>query len=432
MNLLMIGLIGLAVMVILILLKVQVGIAMGIVGFLGFAYIAGWPAALGLLKTVPYATIANYSLSVVILFVFMGQFLSESGMSNDLFDCAQKWIGAVPGGLAMATVVSCTGVGALCGSTTATTATMGIVALPAMKRHNYDSGFAAATVACASTVSTMIPPSVLLILYGVTTTQSIGKLFQAAIIPALILAVFFCVMIYFRIKLNPAIGPKGVKYTWKERFTALWKIKDVVLVIVLVIGGIMVGVFTVNEAGAVGVLGVVVASLFRKKLTFKTVRNALLNTGKTIAMIFFIILNAMILGYFFSITQMPQQIAIILNGLAVSKYVILACIVVIFLFLGAIMDELAMLLVTVPIFYPVVIGLGFDPLWFGVMIVILMASGQICPPVGMNCFIIAGIDKSIPLAKVYSGILPYWICLIIMMVLITVFPQICLFIPGLG
>ncbi|NTV88823.1 MAG: TRAP transporter large permease [Clostridiales bacterium] len=425
-----IGFIGLAVMVLLIVLKVQIGVAMGVVGVVGFGIIVGWPAAFGLLQNVPYSTVASYSLSVIILFVLMGQFLSVSKMSDDLFDCAQKWIGKVPGGLAMATVVACFCVGALCGSTTATTATMGIVSLPAMKERKYNDGFAAATVACASTLSTMVPPSVLLILYGVTTTQSIGKLFKAVLIPGIMLAVLYMISIYLRIKIDPKMGPAGISYPWKERLAALWKIKDVIIVIILVIGGIISGIFTVNEAGAVGVAGVVVATAIRKKLTYATVKKALLDTGKTVAMIFMIITNAMILGYFFAITQLPANIATALNGLNVSKYIILACIVVLFIFLGAIMDELAMLLVTIPIFYPVVTGLGFDPIWFGVMTVLIMASGMICPPVGMNCFIIAGIDKTISLPRIYKGIMPYWAAIIIMMVLITAFPQICLFLPS--
>ncbi len=426
-----IGFIGLAVMVILIVLKVQIGISMGIVGFVGFGIIIGWPAAFGLLQNVPYSTVSNYSLSVIILFVLMGQFLSVSKMSDDLFDFAQKWIGRVPGGLAMATVVACFCVGALCGSTTATTATMGIVSLPAMKNRKYNDGFAAATVACASTLSTMVPPSVLLILYGVQTSQSIGKLFKAVLIPGMLLAVFYMISIYVRIKLNPEMGPAGEKYSMKVRFAALWKIKDVILCIILVIGGIVSGIFTVNEAGAVGVAGVVIATAFRKKLSFETIKKALLDTGKTVAMIFMIIMNAMILGYFFTITQLPATIGAMLTGLNVSKYIIMAVIVVLFIFLGAIMDELAMLLVTIPIFYPIVTGLGFDPIWFGVMTVLIMASGMIAPPVGMNCFIIAGIDKTISLPRIYKGILPYWACILIMMVLITVFPQIVTFLPAI-
>ncbi|NTV90668.1 MAG: TRAP transporter large permease, partial [Clostridiales bacterium] len=403
----LIGALGLVLMVVLILLRVHIGVAMGITGLVGFAIITDWNAALGLMQTVPYSTLSNYGMSVVIMFVLMGQLLSTSGLSKDLFDCAQKWFGHITGGLAISTVAACAMVGSLCGSNNATTATMGIVALPEMKKHNYDHGLAAATVACSSCLGAMVPPSILLTLYGISTSQSISKLFMAVIIPGLSLMLLFMISIYIRIKMKPSLGPAGEKYSWKERLSALWKIKDTVLVIALVMGGILGGFFTVNEAGAVGVIGVTLASIFRKKFNLDVLKNALLNTGKTVAMIFLIITGAMILGYFFTITQLPGAVAGALAGLPVHRNVILAVIVLIFIFLGAIMDELAMLLTTVPIFFPVMMALGFDPIWFGVMLVLVMTSGMICPPVGINVFIIAGIDKSIPMHKIYAGILPF-------------------------
>jgi tripartite ATP-independent transporter DctM subunit len=263
------------------------------------------------------------------------------------------------------------------------------------------------------------------------TSQSIGKLFAAVLIPGAILGLFFMLAIYIKIKRNPELGPAGEKYSWGERFKALWGIKDTICVIVLVIGGIMVGLFTVYEAGAIGVVGVLVAALIRGNLNKEKFLKALLDTGKTVAMIFMILIGAMVLGYFFAISQLPTNLANFFATLPLPKHIILIGIVAVYIFLGAIMDEMAMLLLTVPIFYPVIITLGFDPIWFGVMLVLIMASGMIMPPVGINCFIIAGIDKSIPLATIYAGILPFWISIVLAMILITVFPSLCVYLPNL-
>ncbi len=426
-----IGFIGLGVMIILLMFRVQIGVAMGVTGLVGFGMIVGWKGVFGLLQTVPYATLANYGMSVVIFFVLMGQLLSTSGLANELFDCAQKWLGHITGGLAISTVAACAMVGSLCGANTATTATMGAVALPAMKEHKYDHGLAAATVACSSCLGAMVPPSVLLTVYGITTANSISKLFMSVIVPGLCLMVLFMVSIYIRIRLNPSMGPKGERYPWKERWLALYKIKDVILVIILVMGGILTGVFTVNEAGAVGVIGIAVASMLRKRFNLTVLKNAILATGRTVAMLFGIIVGAMLLGYFFTVSRLPSVCAEFLAGLPVSKYVIIAAIAALFIFLGAIMDEMGMMLVTVPIFYPLIVALGFDPVWFGVFLVLVMTSGMICPPVGINVFVISGMDKSIPMMKIYKGIGPFLAAIIILLILITAFPQIVTTLPTL-
>jgi tripartite ATP-independent transporter DctM subunit len=426
-----VGLIGLGIMVALILAGVHIGVAMAVTGFGGVVVIIGWDAALGILGSVPYTTISNYSLSIIIMFVLMGQLLTTSGLTDDLFNFANTWLGHLTGGMAMSTALASALVGALCGATTATTATMGIVALPAMKKYHYDGGLAAATVACAATLSIMVPPSIMIMMYGVITSLSIGKLFIAVIIPGILLTICFMLAIYLKIKLNPELAPAGQRYSWKDRLIATYKVKDTLFVIVLVIGGILTGLFTVNEAGAIGVIGIMISAALRRKLNYFTFKTALLDTGKVSAMVFMIMIGAMILGYFFAITQLPTTLATFFANLPVNRYFVLLGIIAVYIFLGALMDEMAMLLLTVPIFYPVILGLGFDPIWFGVMICLIMASGLICPPVGMNCFIVAGLDKSIPLHKIYQGIVPFWLAIVFMMVLITVFPEICTSLPDL-
>jgi tripartite ATP-independent transporter DctM subunit len=426
-----IGALGLILMVVLILIGVHIGIAMAVVGTLGMGAIVGTKAMLGMLQTSPYGTTASYSMSVVVLFILMGQLGYHAGLSADLYRAAYKWVGHLPGGLAISTVLACTGVGVLCGSTNATTATMGIVALPEMKKFNYDGGFAAATVACAGTLGTMVPPSVLLLMYGVMNSLSIGKLFAAVILPGVGLMLLYMLAAYLVVRRKPELGPAGPRYGWKERFLALWEIKDLLFLVILVIGGMLVGLFTVNEGGGIGVTGAMIVAAWRKRLSVPMLRQALLDAGKTSAMIFMIIIGAMIFGYFLAVSQLPGAVAKLIAGLPFDRNIVLIGILVVYIFLGAIMDELAMLLLTMPIFFPIVQALQFDPYWFGPIVVLVMASGMICPPVGINCFIIAGIDKSIPLVTIYRGIAPYWAMLIVMIALLFIFPQIATFLPNL-
>ncbi|SDI36903.1 TRAP transporter large permease [Propionivibrio dicarboxylicus] len=424
------GVLGLGLMIVLIVMGVHIGISMAVVGFLGMAAITGMDAALGMLQTTPYSTVANYGLSVIVLFVLMGQLAYHSGLSYDLYKASFTWLGHLPGGLAMSTVVACTGIGALCGSTTATTATMGIVALPEMKRFGYQGGFAAATVACAGTLGTMVPPSVLLMLYGVMCSLSIGKLFSAVVIPGLTLLLLYLLVAYLVVLRNPELGPRGPKCSWKERFESLYHVKDLLFLIVLVIGGMLGGFFTVNEGGAVGVLGALVVAGFRRSLSFAMLKQALLDTGKTSAMIFMVITGAMIFGYFLAISRLPGEMAQFFAELPFHRNIVMFGIILLYIFLGALMDELAMLLLTIPIFFPVVAALQFNPYWFGVLLVLVMASGMICPPVGINCFIIAGIDKSIPITQIYKAIWPYWGAIVVMLFLMFLIPDLALWLPS--
>lgn len=426
-----VGMLGLILMVVLILLGVHIGIAMAVVGFIGMAAIISVDAAMGMLQTTPYSTVANYGLSVILLFVLMGQLAYHSGLSYDMYRAAYTWLGHLPGGLAMSTVVACTGIGALCGSTNATTATMGIVALPEMKKFGYNGGFAAATVACSGTLGTMVPPSVLLMLYGVMCSLSIGRLFAAVVIPGAMLMLLYMLTAYVLVKCNPELGSRGPKSSWKERFSALYEIKDLIFLCALVIGGMLAGWFTVNEGGAVGVFGALIVAACRKKLTMNMLKNALLDAGKTSAMVFMIIIGAMIFGYFLAVSQLPSTLATFFAELPFHRNIILIGIIGLYIFLGALLDEMGMLLLTMPIFFPVIQALQFDPYWFGVILVLTMASGMICPPVGINCFIIAGIDKSIPITSIYMRIWPYWAMIVVMMAILFFVPQLTSFLPGL-
>jgi tripartite ATP-independent transporter DctM subunit len=307
---------------------------------------------------------------------------------------------------------------------------MGIVALPEMKKFGYNGGFAAATVACSGTLGTMVPPSVLLVLYGIMCSLSIGKLFAAVVIPGTTLMLLYMLTAYVVAKCHPEWAPRGPEYSWKERFDALYGVKDLVLLIALVIGGMLAGWFTVNEGGAVGVFGALVVATFRKTLNGKMLKQALLDAGKTSAMVFMIIIGAMIFGYFLAVSQLPSTLATFFADLPFHRNIVLIGIIGVYIFLGALMDEMGMLLLTMPIFFPVIQALQFDPYWFGVILVLTMASGMICPPVGINCFIIAGIDKSIPITSIYMGIWPYWAMIIVMMALLFFVPQLATFLPG--
>lgn len=426
-----VGIIGTVAMIVLIIMGVHIGTSMAVAGFLGMVAITNWDAAWGLLQTTPYSSMANYGLSVIVLFVLMGQLAYHSGLSYDMYRAAYTWLGHLPGGLAMSTIVACTGIGALCGSTTATTATMGIVALPEMKKFGYQGGFSAATVACAGTLGTMVPPSVLLMLYGVMCSLSIGKLFTAVVVPGCTLMLLYILVAYVMIKRHPEMGPKGPKYSWKERLAAVYAVKDLLVLIVIVIGGMMAGFFTVNEGGAMGVFGALIVAAIRRKLSLEMLRKALLDAGKTSAMIFMIIIGAMLFNQFLAVSRLPGEMAAFFSTLPVHRNLVMVGMIIVYIFLGAIMDEIGMLLLTIPIFYPVIQALRFDPYWFGVILVLVMASGMVCPPVGMNCFIIAGVDKTISLQTIYKGVWPYWGAIVLMLALMFVIPGLATFLPKL-
>lgn len=425
-----VGFIGIFILIILILARMHIGISMGIVGFLGFAYIAGWEPAMGILRTVPYTTFASADMSVIPLFILMGSFAFAAGMSEDLYRTVHKIFGHFRGGLAMATVAACACFAAISGSSLATAATLGKVAMPEMKKYKYDTALATGSIAAGGSIGILIPPSVILIIYGILTEQSIGKLFLAGFIPGIMEAVFYIITIYILTKRNPELGPPGPRTTAREKFLSFLKTWEVIVLFVVVIGGIYLGIFTPTEAAGVGAFCTFLFAGFRRKMTWENFKTSLASTTLTTGMLFLIVLGAMILGYFFSVTRLPFELATMVGGLPVNRYVILVLILVVVLLLGCLMDSLAIVLLTIPVFYPLILQLGFDPIWFGILVVRVTEMGLITPPVGLNVFIIQGITQT-PMETIFRGVFPFLIADFCQIILLILLPEIVLFLPNL-
>lgn len=425
-----VGIIGIVVLIFLIFIRMHIGISMALVGFVGFAYIVGIEPALGVLKTVPFSTLSSQNLSVIPLFILMGAFAFTAGISEDLYRTVHKWLGHFRGGLAMATVAACACFAAISGSSLATAATLGKVAMPEMKKYNYHPALATGAIAAGGSIGILIPPSVILIIYGIITEQSIGKLFMAGFIPGLLEALFYIITIMIITRLNPALGPRGPRSSMNERMASLLKVWEVVLLFVVVIGGIYLGVFTPTEAAGVGAFGTFCFVIYRKKLTWESFKSSLLQTTVTTGMLFMVVMGAMILGYFFSVSRLPFELATWVGDLNVNRYVILVMILVAVGVLGCLMDSMAIVLLTVPVFYPLTQSLGFDPIWFGILVVRVTEMGLITPPVGLNVYIIHGITR-VPMGTIFKGVVPFLIADILEIILLIAIPEITLFLPGL-
>lgn len=431
MDLTVISIVCIALLLVLIFSGMNIGLAMLLTGFVGYAWVRGFSAALTMLCTAPFSNAANYNFSVIPLFTLMGCFAFASGLSEGLFDVGHKWLGRLPGGLACATVAACAGFGAICGSAAATAATMGTVAIPEMRRHGYSDRLSCGCVAAGGTLGILIPPSTIFILYGVSSETSIGKLFSAGVIPGIILTVIFILTIVFMVKRHPEIAPQSEKFTLRERFASLKGVIGVVILFAFVIGGMFAGWFTANEAAAAGSFMAFIFMILKRRLTWKNLLGALKDTVKTFSMVYIILIGAGVLGNFLAISQLPIRLSSFVTGLNVSKYVILAFIVLIYAFLGMIMDGPAMVLLTVPIFLPIILKLGFDPIYFGVVIVLVSQLGLITPPVGLSAYVIAGVAKDIPLPTIFRGIVPFVVGLLVTVILVTVFPFLSTWLPSL-
>lgn len=425
-----VGLFGIAILLVFLFSGLSIGAAMALVGFLGFAVLVGLGPALGVLKSVPYSTFANYDLSVIPLFILMGSFAFAAGMSKDLFNAVYKWIGHFRGGVAQATIVACACFAAISGSSLATAATLGAVALPEMKKYKYDDGLATGAIAAGGSIGILIPPSVILIIYGIITEQSIGKLFLAGFIPGIMEMVFYLFTIWYLTLLKPHHGPKGPKTTFQEKIDALKHTWEVVILFLVVIGGIYRGWFTPTEAAGIGAFGTFFFALIKRKLTWGVFKESILNTCVTTGMLFMIILGAMIFGYFLSVSQVPSSLASTVAGLPVNRYVILCIILIITLALGCVMDSMAIVLLTIPVFYPLVLDMDFNPIWFGILVVRVTEMGLITPPVGLNVFIIKGIS-GVPIRTIFRGVFPHLVADAIQLVFLVAFPQITLFLPNM-
>lgn len=429
----MIGLIGVIVLLILVALKIPIAYSMMAVGFVGFTVLVSPSAALNMVSTEIFSNFSSYTLSVIPMFVWMGFIAYYSGVGTNLYAMAHRLVGKLPGGLAIATQAACAIFGAICGSNTATAATMGAIALPEMRKYGYDDSLSTASVAAAGALGVLIPPSVIFIVYGVATEQSIGKLFISGIVPGLLLMLFYMITIFIMVKRNPSLAPRRVEESSMSGKGFMKSgIPEILFTFLVSLGGLFAGWFTPTEAGAVGAGSILMITLLRKELHWKGFIDSLKDTTRTTAMIMLLVAGAMVFGRFIAVSRLPYEMATWAANLQLPPIVIMLVILLIYMILGSFIDALAMVLLTVPIFYPVVVDvLGYDPIWFGVIIVMVVAMGVITPPVGMNVFIIKGVAKDIQLEKIFKGVWPFLIALCACIFLLLVFPGIVTFLPEL-
>jgi C4-dicarboxylate transporter DctM subunit len=425
---LIIFLIGLVAFLALAFLGMPIAFAFAMVGFVGVLLIKGVGPGLSMLGAAPWQWAGQAGLIVVPLFILMGQYAFHSGISRDLYSAANKWIGRLPGGLALATNLACTGFAACTGSSLASGATMGTIAYPEMMKFNYSPRLATGCIASGGTLGILIPPSIVFIIYGFLTAQPIGILFIAGIFPGLMLSGLFAAVILVMSIRNPKLGPRGEAFSWRERFASLVGVWGMLLLFVLVIGGLYLGVFAPSEAGAMGAFGAFIIALSRRTKVPLLI-TALKDSLRLTCMILTITIGAMIFGVFLSISGAPSMFAAWIAGLPVSPYVILIFILLMYIPLGMVMDALAMVLLTIPIIFPIITELGFNPIWFGVLIVIVFEMALITPPVGMIVYVVQGVTK-VPLEEVFAGNMPFLIAMIASLVILVAFPQISLFLPA--
>lgn len=425
--------IGITLLILLLLLfctGIEMGFAMAVIGFIGFAYLKGFAVAASLISRDLFDVITNYGYTVFPLFILMGQIGYHAGIAKNLYDSAHKFIGHIPGGLAIATVLGGSAFKSICGSATATTATFASVAMPEMDRYGYDKRLSTGTIATVGTLGCLIPPSVVLILYGIITEQSIGKLFLAGIIPALILSIFFVGIIYGWVKINPKLAPVSERASWKERGLSLPPLILVLLIFLVMIGGIMLGYFTPTEAGSVGAFAVLLLALVQGNMTLKKYKVSLSEGIRTAGMFLMLITGSLILGHFIAVTNIPQEIADYLTTLKVNRYVILFLICLVYELGGTFIEDLAFMILATPIFFPTILKLGFDPVWFGILISVVIMVGMIIPPVAIAVFVVKNITK-VPTGIIYKGSAPFLIGLILFWGLLFIFPQLALWLPSM-
>jgi len=425
------GIVGIGLLIFMFLLKMPVAFGMAFVGFIGFAYLAGPEPALSILAQDVVDTFSSYPLSVIPMFILMGSFAFASGISKRLYITTYTWVGSLRGGLTIATVLACAGFAAICGSTAATAATMGKIALPEMKRYGYDNKLATGTVAAAGTLGILIPPSTVLIVYGILAEESIGKLFVAGILPGALLCLSFILTVAFLCFRNPELGPSGSATGWIAKVKATGGIIEAVILFCLAIGGLFLGWFSPTQAGAIGAGGALLIGLIRRQLTWQVFLDAGRDGLRTGGMVLFIITGAVVFGHFMAVSMIPFILADWIGGLPIHPMGVMGILILIYFLGGFFMDSMALIVVTIPIFFPIVMKLGFDPIWFGVIIVLVAEMGVITPPVGVNVFVIKGIAQDIPLEVIFRGIMPFLAALIIVTIILMIFPQIATFLPSL-
>lgn len=428
----MIGWLGIFFLLILISMRVPIGVAMIVAGVAGFMAISGFEPGLALLGSVPYETFINTSYAVVALFVLMGNFAFKSGISDDLFMAVRKWMGSLKGGLALATVAACGGFAAICGSSVACAVTMGVVALPEMMKSRYANTLATGCIAAGGTLGILIPPSTVMIIYGIITEQSIGKLFMAGMLPGILQMLLYMVVVRIWVRRFPEAGPAAGACSLKEKMHSLSRVWSVLLLIVLVVGGLYTGVFSPNEAGGVGAFGAFIIGLIlcRKSSRKEFLKESLIDTVRTQGMCLTIMLGAMIFGYFLTVSRLPMTLSDSITSVVSSPTLILVFILLIMVILGCFMDSMAIVLLTVPIFYPLILSVGIDPIWFGILVVRVTEMGLITPPVGLNLYVIQGVSN-VPMGRIFSGVIPFILCDVVHVLILLAFPMISLWLPSM-
>ncbi|HEY6859725.1 MAG TPA: TRAP transporter permease [Pseudolabrys sp.] len=425
-----VAIMGFLVLFALMLLRVPVGMAMGLVGVTGFGYIVGGIPALKMVGQTSMRTVTDYTFGVIPMFLLMGAFVSNSGMSRELFRAANSFLGHLRGGLGIATIAACGGFAAISGSSVATAATFSTVAYPEMRRYGYPQSFATGVIAAGGTLGAMLPPSTVLAVYGIITEQDIGKLFVAGILPGTLAASMYISTVAIIGFVRPGFLPRTPRHSWKERVAGLRDIWATMLLFVFVIGGLYGGLFTPTEAGGMGAGGAFLIGVLRRRLDRTEIRRSLLQATRTAAAVFTVLIGALLFGYFLTVTQTPQKVTAFLTGLGLGRYGVLSLIMLMYLVLGCLMDSLAMVILTVPIIFPVIIHLGFDPIWFGIIIVMTVELGLIHPPVGMIVFVIKSVVQDVDFTTIFKGVLPFIITDLIRLVILIAFPIIALWLPS--
>jgi C4-dicarboxylate transporter DctM subunit len=426
----LVAVLGFVTLFVLMLLRVPVGMAMGLVGVSGFGLIAGFGPALKLIGQTSMRTVTDYTFGVIPMFLLMGAFVSNSGMSRELFRAANTFIGHLRGGLGFATIIACAGFAAISGSSVATAATFSTVAYPEMRRFKYPQSLAAGTIAAGGTLGAMFPPSTVLVVYGIITEQDIGKLFMAGVLPGLLAVCMYILTLALIGAVRPDLLPRGETSTWSERLSAIRDIWAPLLLFIFVIGGLYGGLFTPTEAGGMGAGGAFIIGVLRRRLSRADILNSLLQATRTAAAVFTVLIGALLFGYFLTITGTPQRVTEFMTGLGLGRYGVLALILLMYLVLGCLMDAMAMIILTVPIVFPVITALGFDPIWFGVIIVMTVELGLIHPPVGMNVFVIKSVVGELKFSTIFRGVAPFIVTDLIRLGILVGFPVIATWLPG--
>ncbi|MBI5016437.1 MAG: TRAP transporter large permease [Deltaproteobacteria bacterium] len=426
-----VGWVGTLLMIVLFFTGLPIAYSMALVGFAGFAYVVSFQAALNLLARDIYSVYSSYGLTIIPLFVLMGQIACNAGVGRRLYDAAYKFLGRFPGGLAMATVAACTAFGTVCGSSPATAATLAAVGLPEMKRYGYSDALACGSVAGGGGLGMLMPPSVCMIVYGILTEQSIGKLFVASIVPAVYITAWFVAAVAVYCMLRPKAGPAGPRFTWKEKLSSLAQMWETLLVFGGVMTGLFTGVFTPTEAGGMGAFLIILVVGLRRQLSPALFVRSLFETLRTSCMVLFLIAGATLFGHFLAVTRIPFEVAGWVEGMSLPPWGLMLVIIGVYLVGGCFVDALALVMLTVPIFYPVVTGLGYDPIWFGVVIVLVTQMGVITPPVGINVFVVSAFARDVPIETIFEGTLPFLIALILGTISLIAVPQIVTVLPSL-